>query len=115
MGFSYGTIDDYSGQRTEATDADGNSVRAPGAITRFQSDCAAKRIVEDRAKSGLLTYLAILDEEVCEAAAQTDEDKLIAELVDVASVAMDWIETIQRRQAARANACREIIEANADA
>lgn len=44
------------------------------------------------------TWRHILDEEVAEAYAETDPDLLAAELVQVAAVALAWVEAIDRRQ-----------------
>jgi hypothetical protein len=49
------------------------------------------------AKDGDLTWLHILREEVYEALAETDPAKLRVELVQVAAVAVNWIEAIDRR------------------
>ena len=48
------------------------------------------------ARNGMLTYRHILDEEVAEAFAERDPAKLRAELVQVAAVAVAWIEKIDR-------------------
>jgi len=58
------------------------------------------RILCDRAaKEGKLTFRHILTEETAEAFAEVDADKLRAELVQVAAVAVCWIESIDRRKA----------------
>lgn len=49
---------------------------------------------------GTGTWLDILNEEVAEAYAEKDPAKLRAELVQVAAVAVAWIEAIDRRPAA---------------
>lgn len=49
------------------------------------------------AASGSVTWRHILDEEVAEAFAEPDPAKLRAELVQVAAVAVAWIEAIERR------------------
>jgi len=46
---------------------------------------------------GRVTWRAILEEEVAEAYAETDPEKLRAELVQVAAVAVKWVEAIDRR------------------
>jgi hypothetical protein len=56
---------------------------------RWRADMAAKR--------GALTWRHILTEEVYEAFAETDPEKLRAELVQVAAVAAAWVEAIDRR------------------
>lgn len=62
----------------------------------------AKDRTDWRAREGGLTYLDILHEEVAEAFAEKDEQALRAELVQVAAVAVQWIEAIDRREAAGA-------------
>ena len=57
----------------------------------------AKSWCDNAAKRGALTYRHILDEEVQEAFAESDPAKLRAELVQVAAVAVAWIECIDRR------------------
>lgn len=56
-----------------------------------------KNRVEDRAEAGDLTWLDILREEVEEAAAEVDAEKLRTELIQVAAVATAWVEAIDRR------------------
>lgn len=50
-----------------------------------------------RAKAGALTWRDILQEEVAEAFAEEHEDKLREELIQVAAVAVAWVEAIDRR------------------
>lgn len=71
-----------------------------GALFRNHSDWS-KRQYEEAAIANRLTYRHVLREEVDEAFAESDEDKLIAELTQVAAVATKWIESIRRRQADR--------------
>jgi hypothetical protein len=47
-------------------------------------------------RHGGLTYLHILDEEVYEAFAESDPVKLRAELIQVAAVAVQWVEKLDR-------------------
>lgn len=54
------------------------------------------------AKKGKTTWVGIALEEVAEAFAETDPVKLRAELLQVAAVAVNWIEAIDRRTAAPA-------------
>lgn len=58
----------------------------------------AKLSCERATREGRLTFLHVLEEEFCEAAAETDEAKLRAELVQLAAVAAKWIEAIDRRK-----------------
>lgn len=57
----------------------------------------AKHRCAHAVRHGELTWQLILDEEVKEAFAESNPDKLRAELVQVAAVATCWIEAIDRR------------------
>lgn len=59
---------------------------------------AAKILNDHKAERGTLTFRDILDEEVREAFAETDEARLREELVQVAAVAVLWVEALDRRQ-----------------
>lgn len=62
----------------------------------------AARLRCDRATlAGTLTWRHVLEEEVAEALAETDPAALRAELVQVAAVAVQWIEALDRRRATR--------------
>lgn len=66
--------------------------------TRYRAGAARNRC--DRAFSDDYgTWLHILDEEVCEAFAESDPAALRAELVQVAAVAVAWVEAIDRKAA----------------
>lgn len=54
-----------------------------------------------RAAAGSVTFADILLEEVFESLAEDDPDKLRAELIQVAAVAAQWIEAIDRKDAGR--------------
>jgi hypothetical protein len=56
----------------------------------------AKQTTDDNAKVGLVTFADILLEEVFEAMAEEDQDKLRTELIQVAAVATQWVEAIDR-------------------
>lgn len=58
---------------------------------------AAQRECDDLTVAGLLTWRAILAEEVAEAFAEVDHDRLREELIQVAAVAVQWIEALDRR------------------
>lgn len=53
---------------------------------------------EEHATAGASNWCDILYEEVCEAFAEAEPEKLRAELVQVAAVAVQWIEAIDRRR-----------------
>ena len=57
----------------------------------------AKVMTDSAAADGSLTYGLILQEEFYEAMAETDPAKLRAELIQVAAVAVAWVECIDRR------------------
>jgi hypothetical protein len=57
----------------------------------------AKVLNDLRVREGSITWLYILQEEMYEAFAEEDPVKLRSELVQVAAVAVNWIETIDRR------------------
>ena len=71
-----------------------------GTGSEWRDDLANKmrRLVQERFANGEGTWLHILFEEVYEAAAETDDDKLIRELTQVGAVCAAWIEAIQRRR-----------------
>lgn len=59
-----------------------------------------KRITDAKAKAGILSFFDILTEEVYEAhdeALKSNADELRTELIQVAAVAVSWIEAIDRR------------------
>ncbi|MCA2331883.1 hypothetical protein JF714_15680 [Mycobacterium avium] len=58
----------------------------------------AKRDCQRAALDGRLTYRHILDEEVAEAFAETDPIKLKTELIQVAAVAVAWVEKLIREE-----------------
>lgn len=77
----------------------------------------AKRLTDAHAADGTLTWTEILDEEVLEAFAETDPDKLRTELIQVAAVALAWAEDIDRKggaEAASARALTQLREALSD-
>lgn len=58
---------------------------------------AARTHCEKMAAAGVVTWFDIMQEEVWEAYAEEDPVTLRAELVQVAAVAVNWIEAIDRR------------------
>jgi hypothetical protein len=58
---------------------------------------AAKADTDRAAADGTLTWMHVLNEEVCEAFAETDEAALRTELVQVAASALRWIRAIDTR------------------
>lgn len=55
------------------------------------------------ARENRLTFAHVLEEEVSEALAEEDPEKLRVELVQVAAVATKWIEKLDREKVARVN------------
>lgn len=68
-----------------------------GGALAANDEIDAKRACQQAAAEGRCTWRLILDEEVREAFAESDPDRLRAELVQVAAVAASWIEAIDRR------------------
>ena len=69
-----------------------------GTDKTFKDIADEARVVADMsAKQNRLTWFKILNEEVMEAFAEEDPKKLRAELIQVAAVAVAWIEAIDRR------------------
>lgn len=65
---------------------------------QFHAD-KARRLCNDAAEAGVVTWRHILREEVAEALAESDPAKLREELIQVAAVAAAWVEAIDRRAA----------------
>ena len=70
-----------------------------GGRGRVASANAARIACQSSAERGEVTFLDILAEEVAEAFAETDPELLREELIQVAAVAVAWIESIDRRTA----------------
>lgn len=66
----------------------------------FAEDFAewAKLATDASAHAGVVTWREILLEEVAEAFDESDADRLRTELVQVAAVATQWVEAIDRRR-----------------
>jgi hypothetical protein len=71
-----------------------------GSTDREMAD-VSRRLCQSAAAAGLLTWRHVLDEEFREAMAEPDPAKLRAELVQVAAVAVAWIEAIDRRESTK--------------
>lgn len=70
---------------------------SPGDVARRYAD-VSRATCEKAAAEGRVTWTHIFHEEASEALVETDESKLRAELVQVAAVAVAWIECIDRRR-----------------
>lgn len=66
--------------------------------TGVTSAADAQRACMERARDGDLTYSDILWEEFAEAMEESDPARLRAELLQVAAVAVQWVEAIDRRK-----------------
>ena len=78
------------------------AVRGPGSVEgdkhyAFGLALMAKQATDHAARAGTVTWRDILLEEVLEAFAEDDLTKLRTELVQVAAVAEQWAEAIDRR------------------
>jgi hypothetical protein len=71
----------------------------PGAATADRTAAAFKAQTDASAGRGVVTWRDILLEEVFEALAESEPTALRAELVQAAAVAVQWVETIDRRAA----------------
>lgn len=101
VGMEY-VLDDVRGERARqrAKWGDDTANDHPDGTDRFGDKLqaeSAKRTTDAHAKAGAVTWRDILHEEVREAFAESDSLLLRAELVQVAAVAVKWIEAIDRR------------------
>lgn len=83
----------------EQNHPDGTGASWPAIFKHPFSTCAtvAKLQVDHEATIGRSNYTSILLEEVFEALAETDPGKIREELIQVAAVATQWVEAIDRR------------------
>lgn len=68
-----------------------------GAKYGYEAEAAKQKYAEEKAKYGDPSWRVILAEEVAEAFAEADLYRLRQELLQVAAVAVAWIEDIDRR------------------
>lgn len=73
-----------------------------------------RRFAEDAVREGRLSWRHILDEEVAEARAEHEPKLLVGELVQVAAVAVGWIESILRRPGTPAGILGPLVDGGAD-
>lgn len=71
-----------------------------GGVFRGLVERLARRLCDRANRRRALTFAHILREEFAEALAERDPAKLRAELIQVAAVAVSWIEAIDRRSGA---------------
>lgn len=85
--------------RQDARWGEQNHPDGTGGIGRQESALIARDACQAAAVNDRLTWRHILREETAEAYAETDPVRLRVELVQVAAVAIAWIEAIDRRLA----------------
>ena len=92
-------LTDVSRERVRQVQKWGVQTRPDGTSADLYEEMAydAKQLTDSRAADGSLTWVEILDEEVLEAFAEEDPDKLRTELVQVAAVALSWVEDLDRK------------------
>lgn len=90
---------EISDERIRQNDQWGEQNHPDGtSITSHKRQADNRRwLCDQAAKDGKVTWKHILDEEVYEAFAETDPVKLREELIQVAAVAVAWVEAIDRR------------------
>lgn len=73
--------------------------KRPGqvAVTMGTLAYTARQVTDSAARAGVLTWADILLEEVGEAFAEANPRALRAELIQVAAVAVQWVQAIDRR------------------
>jgi hypothetical protein len=108
LSFKDNTIDVLGNVGTERARQDkkwGEQNHPDGTSRHFKWKADALRVVADtKAQTGTLTWRDILMEEVWEAMAEEDPVLLRTELVQVAAVAVGWVEALDRRER-RTEAC----------
>jgi hypothetical protein len=93
-------FDEVTAERRRQDDKWGeqNHPDGTGGRGRRSSASLAKLACEAAVEAKRLTWRHVLVEEVAEVFAENDQAKLRAELVQVAAVAVAWIEAIDRRE-----------------
>jgi uncharacterized protein (DUF2235 family) len=80
-------------------DGTGPWVKTPDRFSNMEDQAANARFeCQEAAREGSLTWRHVLAEEVAEAFAEKEPAALRAELVQVAAVAVAWVEAIDRRE-----------------
>lgn len=94
-------LSDVHGEREAQDDKWGQQNHPDGTGSRDYAGMAdeARTACDAKHKSGRGTWADILKEEFYEALAESDPDKLRAELIQVAAVAVSWVEAIDRTAA----------------
>lgn len=84
--------------RQEALWGEQNHADGTGALWRAGHADAARLQCQVASELGVITWADIFEEEVAEALAESDLERLREELVQVAAVAVAWVEAIDRRR-----------------
>ena len=96
-----GVLPEIADERERQDEKWGEQNHPDGTGPGYRAQALDARIRCRRAeRSGLVTYKDILEEEVYEAFAETDPVYLREELIQVAAVAVAWIEKLDRERAA---------------
>jgi len=97
---TFRVLEDVAAERARQRARFGEQRLADGTGGTFRA--AGRRLSQrrcDRATAaGRVTWTHVLEEEVSEVLAETDPERLRAELVQVAAVAVQWIEALDRRR-----------------
>lgn len=83
--------------RQDARWGEQNHPDGTGAVLHFEDADSARLVCQTRARDGEVTWQHILAEEYCEAMQEDEPARLRSELLQVAAVAVNWIEAIDRR------------------
>lgn len=91
---------EVGGERTRQHDRFGEQNLPDGTAScalNSEAVLRARALCQDRSADGTLAYVDLLREEVAEAVRETDPRLIRAELIQVAAVAVQWVEAIDRR------------------
>jgi hypothetical protein len=94
-------LGDVAAERTRQDEKWGPQDHPDGTGGRWRgiTAAAAKRECQEAFAAGRGTWALVLQEEVAEVLAESDREALRTELVQVAAVAVAWIEALDRRDA----------------
>jgi malonyl CoA-acyl carrier protein transacylase len=87
---------EVAAERSRQDELHGFPVLADGTSTDWPEWAEALRDARELNDTGRATWASILIEEVAEAMLETDRQKIREELVQVAAVAVKWVEAIDR-------------------
>lgn len=95
-----GVLQEVYDERVHQDERFGEQDRSNGTHAGFEEYATRARQLVDSFAPGTCPWFLILCEEFFEAGAETDTDALRKELIQVAAVAIAWVENIDRRRAA---------------